>query len=157
MIEGCIVNGTSYSLEEVRLKIIRLFQDDVVIANGGFLFKSSISERLLHLGIIPVLKNGERGRHYDIVLACEDDTAFTGAVNTDLSITLMLTTPPKNKEAVTPALRTRIKQAYIDTAEAYLACGFPTNTKFDWISRKMLEELEVFTTVPDDLSSLCSA
>jgi hypothetical protein len=138
----------------VRLKLQPLFRQHTITANGGFLIKSAVSKQQLYIGIIPVLKDGERGRHYDITLGCDDDTTFTGAVNTDLTLTLLLSAPPKEKEALTPALRKRIKEAYIDTASAYLACGFPPDTELDWISRKMLEELGLFTVPPTDLDRL---
>lgn len=132
-------------------KILKSVQDIKILKfRGGFLFKSSINEHEFHLGIVPVMIEGERTHHYDIKLDYEDDYIFSGFFNVDGTLG-MLFTPPGKKEDITDDFKAGLKKAYAETVNVLVESGLSKEIKLDWISIKMLEEAGLFQPVPQKL------
>ena len=148
-----LLNNDQLPVHEVK-KIFKSVQNKRILnAKGGFLFKSSITGSTLHLGILPVLIEGERTHHYDIKLDFQDEYNFTGFFNVDGSLGILFT-PPGKKDVITDNFKKGLKEAYYITAEAFIEYGFSKKMELDWISRKMIGEIGIYEEIPGNLKEL---
>jgi len=144
------LNRELLNSKEVK-KIFKSIQNKKVLkSKGGFLFKSSIKEGEFHLGILPMIIEGERSRHYDIKLGFEDHFVFSGFFNVDGTIGFLFI-PPALKEDLTESFKEHIKRNYKNTAGILLDHGLSKEMKLDWITQQMLTELGNFDTIPQCL------
>jgi hypothetical protein len=141
------LNNKKVSRREIR-KIFTSIQDNKVLkSKGGFLFKSSVNRDEFHLGIIPVIIDGQRTHHYDIKLNYEDIYIFSGFFNSDGTLGILFT-PPGKKENITIGFKTELKSAYSKTLSLLVDNGISDKMELDWISRKMIEEIGIFDPIP---------
>ncbi len=147
------LNNEVLSHKKVK-KIFRSIQDKKVLkAKGGFLFKSSINETEFHLGILPVLIEGERTHHYDIKLDYIDPYVFSGFFNADGTFGAVFT-PPDKKELITEKYKEELKICYIATAQVLISNGVSAEMELDWITKTILEEAALFPEIPAVLGDL---
>jgi len=133
-------------------KIFKSIQNTKVLkARAGFLFKSSINDCEFHIGLRPVLIEGERSHHYDIVLDFEDEYIFSGFFNVDGTLGILFT-PPGKKEEISTEYKDKLRNTYKATAAVLIKNGFSKKMKLDWISQKIMEEIGIFDPIPSDLS-----
>lgn len=150
-----IINNDETKPKDVK-KIFKSIRDKKILKlKGGYLFKSTINESQFHLGILPVMIEGERTHHYDIKLDYENEYIFSGFFNLDGTLGILFT-PPGKKEDISDNFKSKLKETYIATAETLISHGFPEETKLDWISQKALEEIGIYDPIPSDLKSLIS-
>lgn len=135
-------------------KIFKSIQNRKILkTRAGFLFKSSINDQNFHIGIRPVIMEGERSHHYDIRLDFENEYVFSGFFNVDGTIGILFT-PPGKKEEISSEFKKNLKIVYKNTALILIENGFSENMKLDWISQKIADEIGIFDTSPVKLSDL---
>ena len=132
-------------------KIFKSLQNaKIVKEKGGFLFKSSISGLHFHIGILPSFIGGERSHHYDIELEYEDEFVFTGFINPNCTIGFLFT-PPDKKESISEEYKKQLRKCYILTTHVLIENGFSPDFQLDWITQKLLDEINIFSNIPEKL------
>lgn len=135
-------------------KVLKSIQNSKILTDkGGFLFRSSITEKNYYIGLIPNFINGERSHHYDIVLDCEDRYRLTGFFNADKTLNILFT-PPEDKKLITELFKRELKDSYKKTAAIFMFYGIAGEIELDWITKKILTELNMCSSVPDNLSGI---
>ena len=66
----------------------------------------------------------------------------------------MLITPPSSKSDIDVKYRSDLTSVLKDTAEILIHNGMNPDIKLDWITNKMLEELNLYDEIPETLSEL---
>lgn len=134
--------------------VLKSIQNSNILTDkGGFLFRSSMNENNFHIGIIPNFTNGERVHHYDIVLDYEDKYRLTGMFNVDNSLNILFT-PPDDKNLITDGFKIKLKNCYKITSAIFIFSGIKSDKPLDWITKKILNEINMFTTVPNTLREI---
>lgn len=147
------VNDEVFSPVKRRRFFSTLCDRDVITRNGGFLFKSSVNETDFFLGIFPAFVEGARTYHYDIHLPFEDDYTFTGFINTDASIGLLVS-PSKNTDVTSGTFKERVTWCYRMTAGVFVENGFSHEFLLDAATGQLLEELALFSETPRTVGRL---
>lgn len=131
------------------MKILGSIQDkNILKLRGGFLFQSCLKESDLYIGIIPAFMEGERGHHYDIKLDYSDEFKFSGNFNADGTLGMVFF-PPVAKEELSKEYLSKIKQALIKTISIFIDHGLSRDMKLDWMTQKIIEEVELFDKIPE--------
>lgn len=147
------LNNETITVKELK-KVFKSIQDKKVLKlRGGFLFQSSVIDKKFYIGIIPSFIDGERGHHYDIKLDYEDEFKFTGNFNTDGTVGLVFL-PTGGKESITDEFRKKLKEVYSKTAGVLINNGIAFDMKLDWITQRILEEVSLYTNIPEKLGEL---
>ncbi len=152
------LNNKVLRTNEVK-KIFKSVQNMKILKKkGGYLFKSSLNKTDFHIGIIPVLIEGERSHHYDIKLDYEDEYEFTGFFNTDGTIGILFSLPKQLNMTENISVKIdfleKIKIIYTETADLLIKNGLSERMKLDWISRKIIDEADLFEPIPEFLGNL---
>ena len=135
-------------------KVFKSIQNKkILLSKGGYLYKSSINESEFHMGIIPMIIEGERTHHYDIKLDFEDDYILSGFFNGNGTFGILFT-PPGKKEEISSDFKENLKSVSIETLGILVQSGISKTMELDWISKKMLEEIGIFNRIPQTIKDL---
>jgi len=135
-------------------KVFKSIQNKKILqSKGGYLFKSSINKSEFHMGIIPVIIEGERTHHYDIKLDYEDDYIFSGFFNGNGTLGILFT-PPGKKDEISSEFKENLKSVYLETLGVLTQNGISEKMELDWISQKMIGEIDIFHPVPQNIHDL---
>ncbi len=121
----------------------------ILTSNGGFLFKVALRDAEFHVGMIPVLLDGERGYHHTIHLANEDKYTLIGTISSARELTVLF----KNN-AVNDADRVVYRRVYRILAWLLQAASSENPLVFDWVTLEILAGQQLFTLVPTSLAEL---
>jgi len=118
---------------------------------GGYLFKSCVSDRILHIGIVPAISEGERLHHYDIGVPNVKSLIGTISNTGNLSILFRADKPDLDETA-----RKKWRLSYIAFAEFLVASGYTGKGDLDWISKEIIAESGIFDPIPQTLFEIAS-
>ncbi len=124
----------------------------ILTSNGGFLFKAALMDKEFHLGMIPVLFDGERGYHHTIHLANEDKYTLIGTISPVRELTILF----KNN-AIDDTDRTVYKMAYRVLAWLLQTATESNPLVFDWVTLEILAGEQIFSPVPTSLAELIAS
>ncbi len=148
LFNGDIIDNREFS------EVLNSVQNSKILTDkGGFLLRSSINSKNFHIGIIPNFVNGERAHHYDIKLDYEDKYRLTGMFNVDNSMNILFT-PPDDKSQITDLFKSELKDCYKITAAILVFYGIKGDKKLDWITNKILTEMNMYKAIPNTLKEL---
>lgn len=142
-----ILNGGKPSGRERKQFIKALSDSKTLSARGGYLFKSRLTGGELHIGIVPAIADGERLHHYDINIP--EGEHLLGSVSATGEFTVLFKAASLDEES-----REAWKQQYKALAGTLLELGYNGDGQLDWISRKIIEESELFSPIPETLADI---
>ncbi|MDF1569520.1 MAG: hypothetical protein P1P77_15990 [Spirochaetaceae bacterium] len=146
-----ILNGSKPGQREVGQFIKAISSPGRLAAAGGYLFKSCISFRELHIGIVPAISEGERLHHYDITIPEEE--CLIGSISATGEFTLLFKADKENMQDVE---RERWRNQYILFAAALIQRDYRGRGLLDWITRQIIQEAQLFNPIPGTLMELAS-
>lgn len=147
------LDNKAVSSKEFSRIIVSIQKSSVLKQRGGFLFQSCLKETDLYIGIVPSFMEGERGHHYDIKLDYSDDYKFSGNFNADGTLGMVFI-PKVEKENIGKEFKTKIKEAFITTLQIFAEHGLSTTMKLDWVTKRIIEEVQLFEPIPDTLGDI---
>lgn len=113
---------------------------------GGYLFKSCVSDGVLHIGIVPAVSEGERLHHYDI--GVPSSRFLIGSISSTGNISILFRA---NKSDLDGAARKKWRQSYIAFAGFLVTNGYAGRGDLDWISKEIIAESKIFDPIPKTL------
>lgn len=116
---------------------------------GGYLFKASLSESTLFLGILPEFNQGDRNYHYNIELPDNPEFFLTGSLNPDGEFSILFI--PKEKELSSSSINA-YRTIYLAFAENLLALGLKEPGSLNMVTTMLLQSSGLF---PEGPVSLC--
>ena len=151
-VDRWVFNRKPMSLETLLCTLASAFSPQVLIANGGYLFKASLQGSVFHFGIVPTLREGERGYHYHIHLKHEDVFTLIGNITPQRELTILFKNPAM-KDDDNPVYQ----RVYAQLARLFLNASPDRPLTLDWITTHLLEEKRIFPQVPQTLAQLAES
>lgn len=150
-IDRWVFNRTFTTLEVFQGTLASALSPQVLVSNGGYLFKASLHGSVFHFGLIPTLREGERGYHYDIRLKHEDIFTLIGNITTSRELTILFKNP-----AISESDKPPYQQVYQKLAQLFIAANPDPPLTLDWITTHLLEQKQIFCTVPQTLMEIAA-
>lgn len=113
---------------------------------GGYLFKSCVSDLILHIGIVPAISEGERLHHYDI--GVPNVKSLIGTISNTGSLSILFRA---EKSDLNEVARKKWQLNYIAFADFLVANGYSGKGDLDWISKEIITESGIFNPIPQNL------
>jgi len=151
-VERWVFNRKPISLETLLRTLMSAFNPQVLVANGGYLFKASLDGTVFHLGIVPTLHEGERGYHFNIHLKQEDVFTLIGNITPKRELTILFRNPAMKEED-----NSIYQRVYAQLARLFLNASPDKPFTLDWITTHLMEEKRIFPQLPQTLEELAEA
>ncbi len=136
------LNGTPIDAPALRALIASLCDPPTIREKGGFLFKVSLPEAAVHLGVLPYFIGTERCYHYHIILPGKDPFRLTGFINSNLSMTLLVDADNRSaRERLTDEDRRAYVERFRRFAEFLVGQGFDPDFAIDQVTIHMLRAI----------------
>jgi len=148
-IDRWIFNRKSTSSEILLHTLASALSPQMLVANGGYIFKASLHGSVFHIGVIPTLRDGERGYHYTIRLKHEDAFTLIGNITTQRELSIIFKNP-----AVVEVDKPAYRRVYHMLAHVLLLASPDLPLTLDWITIHLLEQKLIFSSVPRTLMEL---
>lgn len=148
-IERWIFNRKHISFEALLSTLTSALSPQVLVANGGYLFKASLQGPVCHIGVIPTLRDGERGYHYHIRLKYEDAFTLIGNITTQRELSIIFKNP-----AIVEGDKPAYRRVYHMLAHMLLLASPDLPLTLDWITTHLLEQKQIFPSVPHTMMEL---
>ena len=148
-IDRWLFNRKRTSLDTLLQTLASAFSPEVLVANGGYLFKASLQGPIFHVGVIPTLRDGERGYHYNIRLKHEDVFTLIGNITPQRELSIIYKNPALNELD-----KTAYRRIYQKLAQLLLIASPERPLTLDWITTHLLEQKQIFPSVPQTLMEL---
>jgi len=157
-IKEVTLNGETGSRKIAAGFIHALNDKDILTEKAGFLFKTTVCNNRLMLGVTPYFLNGERTYHYDVSLPVENEFTLIGDINAEGVFTILF----RPESCDIPAEKKEIySDSYVLFARFLLENGYAGKGLLDEVTTNALEETGLFESVPETLIELsdqpCSA
>ncbi|PKL11260.1 MAG: hypothetical protein CVV52_14545 [Spirochaetae bacterium HGW-Spirochaetae-8] len=150
-IERWIFNRKQISFEVLLHTLASALSPQALVSNGGYLFKASLQSSVFHLGMIPTLRDGERGYHYTIRLKFEDAFTLIGNITPQRELSIIFNNP-----AVVEGDKPAYQRVYQRLAHVMLLASPDNPLTLDWITTHLLEQKQIFPSMPQTLMELAS-
>lgn len=137
------LNGSSPTSAEITEFIHAISNPTKLQLAGGYLFKSCVSEGLLHIGIVPAISEGERLHHYDI--GVPNVRSLIGTISNTGNLSILFRA---DKSDLNEATRMEWQLSYIAFADFLVANGYAGKGDLDWISKEIITESKIFDPTP---------
>ena len=140
------VNGEAGDLSRAADILAPALEPSFLKTRGGLLFKACDSDGEFHLGAIPWVWQGERGRHYDIPLPAPEERHLIGTITAWGELSLLFRNPEISDEDRL-CYRMSLGHLALLFARARPGTGWP----LDGISRQLFEAAGLWKTAPESL------
>lgn len=151
------LNGAPIGAPELRAVVASLCDPPSIREKGGFLFKASLQEATVHLGVLPYFIGTERCYHYHIVLPGADPFRLTGFINSNLSMTLLV---DADNRSARERLTDEDKRAYVSRfrrfAEFLVGQGFDPDFAVDQVTIHMLRSIAAPAFSPTTVAGMAT-
>ena len=136
-------------------KMVHAFYDyNILKSCGGYVFTYRIDKGTAYIGVMPSIIDGQRSNHYDLKAGPETKVFLTGGINTNGEISLLFKI---SKTELTMEIKSELRELYIKLADLLIKNGYEGPGALDWITRKIIEESELFLPIPSTIFDLTPA
>jgi hypothetical protein len=143
-----IINGNTFKKKDL-VKMIKAFNNSTILNSyGGYIYTFRIHNNNTYMGIKPSIIDGQRSNHYNLVAGPETKVFLTGGINPNGEISLLFKISEKE---LTNELKFQLKEHYIQFADLLITNKYNGKGNLEWISRKMLEESQLFFPIPNTI------
>lgn len=140
-----IINGR-VSKPKTILTMVDAFQNSNLLSSyGGYIFTFRIHNNNKYMGIKPAIIDGQRTNHYDLDAGPETKVFLTGGIKAKGEITLLFKISKNNLNGKT---KLQLKELYIQFSSLLINNSYQGSGKFDWVTKKIIEESDLFSPVP---------
>jgi hypothetical protein len=127
-------------------RMIQAFSNlDILNSYGGYIFTFRIHNNITYLGIKPAILDGQRSNHFDLNAGPETKLFLTGSIMINGHISLLFKI---SKKEMNNKIKSELKELYIQFSTLLINNKYSGSGKFDWITKKIFEESELFESVP---------
>ena len=144
-INDLIINGEAAKTKTIS-KMIHAFYNPVLLSScGGYIFTYRRHNNILYIGVKPAIIEGQRSNHFDLDAGPETKVFLTGNINPNGEISLLFKISKINLNEKT---KLDLKELYIQFSSLLINHNYKGPGKFEWITKKMIEESALFSPVP---------
>lgn len=118
---------------------------------GGALFKAAFTGKGFHLSVLPILVEGERTHHYDILLDKGCTFILIGSINTRGEFRILI---KPSSQPLSEAEQEGYRKSYQALGAFLKKHGLKSRAPLDDISKQVIRETALFDPVPEDLISV---
>ena len=140
-----IINDEVMESKQILLMIKAFYNSNILKSCGGYILTYRIYKNTAYIGVMPSIINGQRSNHYDLKAGPETKAFLTGGINSNGEISLLFKI---SKTELTDEIKSDLKNLYISLANLFIKNKYKGSGSFDWITRKMIEESELFFPIP---------
>jgi hypothetical protein len=146
-----IINGEA-AKPIIISKMVHAFNDYKILKScGGYILTFRIDKNTAYIGVMPSIIAGQRSNHYDLKAGPETKIFLTGGINANGEISLLFKI---SKTELTEEIKSELRELYINLAVLLIKNGYKGPGTFDWITRKIIEESELFSPIPPTIFNL---
>ena len=140
-----LINGETAGVRPVS-QMVRAFGSlDTLRSCGGYIITYRVHDNTTYLGVKPAILNGQRSNHFDLQAGPETKVFLIGGINADGEISLLFKI---SKTELSVDVQCELRELYFRFADLLKQNGYGGSGTLDWISRKMIQESEIFSPVP---------
>jgi len=141
-----MLNGSHPTSAEITELIHAISNPIKLQLAGGYLFKSCVSDGILHIGIVPAISESERLHHYDI--AVPNVRSLIGTISNTGNLSILFRA---DKSELNETAREKWQLSYMAFADFLVANGYAGKGDLDWISKEIITESGIFVPTPRTL------
>lgn len=146
-----IINGEPAGPESVSQMVRAFCNPSLLRSCGGYIITYRVHDNTAYLGVKPAILNGQRSNHFDLQAGPETKVFLIGGINADGEISLLFKIP---KEELSADVKSELRESYIRFAKLLMQNGYEGTGTFDWITRKIIQESEIYSSIPCTISDL---
>ncbi len=140
-----ILNGKVPKSKTI-LKMVEAFSNfDILSTYGGYIFTFRIHNNVQYMGIKPAIIEGQRSNHFNLNAGPDTKIFLTGNINPNGEISLLFKIA---KKEMNNKIISELKELYIQFASLLIKNNYQGEGKLEWITKKILEESQLFQPVP---------
>lgn len=146
-----IINGEIAGAQTISQMVQAFGSPGTLHSCGGYIFTYRVHDNTAYLGVKPSILNGQRSNHFDLQAGPETKVFLIGGINADGKMSLLFKIP---KEELSTDIQSELRQLYFRFAHLLKQNGYGGAGTLDWISRKTLQESEIYSRVPSTIFDL---
>ncbi len=146
-----VINGETAGAQTISQMVQAFGSPGTLRSCGGYIFTYRVDNNTAYIGVKPAILNGQRSNHYDLKAGPETKVFLIGGINADGEISLLFKIP---KTELSVDTRSELRELYVRFADLLKQNGYGGPGTLDWISRKIIQESEIFSPVPSTIFDL---
>ena len=140
-----ILNGEAAGSQTISQMVQAFCSPNILRSCGGYIITYRVHDSTAYLGVKPTIMEGQRSNHYDLKAGPDTKVFLIGGITADGEISLLFKI---SKEELSANIRSELRGLYIHFADLLTQNGYGGPGILDWISRKCIQESEIFSPVP---------
>ncbi len=140
-----VINGETAGARTISRMVRAFGSPDTLRSCGGYIITYRVHDNTAYLGVKPAILNGQRSNHFDLQAGPETKVFLIGGINADGEVSLLFKIP---KSELSVDVQSELRKLYVRFADLLKQNGYDGAGTLDWISRKILQESEIFAPVP---------
>jgi hypothetical protein len=140
-----IINDANADSKTISRMIQAFCTPDILKSCGGYIFTYRKNKGKVYLGVKPSIIEGQRSNHFDLKAGPETKVFLTGGINTKGEISLLFKLPEKD---LNETIKSELRELYIQFTFLLIKNSYKGHGKFEWITKKILEETNLFFPIP---------
>jgi len=140
-----ILNGETAGSKTIAQMVQAFCSPDILRSCGGYIITFRAHDNTAYMGVMPSILGGQRSNHYDLKAGPETNVFLTGGINADGEISLLFNI---SKAELTADTESELRGLYFRFADLLTQNGYEGPGTLDWISRKIMQESEIFSPIP---------
>ncbi|MBN1256621.1 MAG: hypothetical protein JXA52_02815 [Planctomycetes bacterium] len=130
----------------------------IILEKGGYVFKASIVDTHLYLGLRPCFLGDRKIYHYDLTLPVDSLFTLSGNFNSNGTITMLFELAKRHVDKLSrKELESKICACALELARFFIGNGIPGGMALDTASQLFLEHSNLFDSIPQTLAELAEA
>ncbi len=146
-----VLNGETVKAAIISKMIYAFGSPDILKSCGGYIFTYRKHKNISYLGVKPAIIAGQRSNHYDLDSGPDTKIYLTGSINPNGDISLLFKI---SKKELNEKNKFELKNLYIQFARLLIENKYKGPGKLEWITKKIIEESELFSPVPISIYDL---
>jgi len=140
-----VINGETAGAQTISHMVQAFGSSDTLRSCGGYIITYRVHDNTAYLGVKPAILNGQRSNHFDLKAGPETKVFLIGGINSDGEISLLFKI---SKEELSADIKSELRESYVRFADLLIQNGYGGPGTLDWISRKILQESDLFPSIP---------
>ncbi|MCK4516414.1 MAG: hypothetical protein KAU31_14225 [Spirochaetaceae bacterium] len=146
-----IINGETAGVRTISQMVRAFGNPDALRSCGGYIITYRVHNHTAYLGVKPAVLNGQRSNHFDLQAGPETKVFLIGGINADGKISLLFKIP---KTELSVDVQSELRELYFRFANLLMQNGYEGTGTLDWITRKIMQESEIYSPVPSTILDL---
>ena len=140
-----VINGETAGAQTISQMVQAFGSPGTLRSCGGYMFTYRVDNNTAYIGVKPSIVDGQRSHHYDLKAGPETKVFLIGGISADGKMSLLFRIPETELSA---DVKSELRELYFRFAGLLKQNGYGGLGVLDWISRKILQESELFPSTP---------